>query len=170
MYLKMRSPYALYLVMAAALAFSLLSCGKKEETTEKAPAVTPAAAPVDLATVGSVSGTVKLDGPAPKPKRINMAAEPSCAAIHASSPAFDEEVVEGRAGGMYGSAGRLGSHINPLGFRRRAVQLDRTADRAYCGQIHRRRGRRDRRRPLGRFFLLAATQQRKRQSGGHDQV
>jgi len=84
--------------MAAALAFSLLSCGKKEETTERAPAVTPAAAPVDLATVGSVSGTVKLDGPAPKPKRINMAAEPSCAAIHASSPAFDEEVVEGEGG------------------------------------------------------------------------
>src|SRR2546422_1887567 len=98
MYLKMRSPYSLYLVMAAALAFSLLSCGKKEETTEKAPAVTPAAAPVDLATVGSVSGTVKLDGPAPKPKKINMDAEPSCAAIHASSPAFDEEVVEGEGG------------------------------------------------------------------------
>ncbi len=94
----MKSPYSLYLVMAAALAFSLLSCGKKEETTEKAPAVTPAAAPVDLAAVGSVSGTVKLDGPAPKPKKINMAAEPSCAAIHASSPAFDEEVVEGEGG------------------------------------------------------------------------
>ena len=41
-----------------------------------APRPHPAGKPVDAATAGSVTGTIKLDGTAPKMKIINMAAEP----------------------------------------------------------------------------------------------
>ncbi len=98
----MKAKYALSFVVAAALAFALVSCGKKEETAEKAPAAAPAgaptAAPVDAATAASVTGMVKLEGTPPKARKINMAAEPTCAALHAASPAVDEEVVEGQGG------------------------------------------------------------------------
>ena len=97
----MKMKYPLYLMVAVALAFTLVSCGKKE-TSETVPAkpAAPAAtsAPVSTADAGSVTGTVKLEGTAPKPKKINMAAEPSCAAEHASTPALDEEVVVGAGG------------------------------------------------------------------------
>ena len=48
-------------------------------------------------TAGTVTGTIKLDGAAPKMKVINMAAEPSCAKIH-TSPAMTEDVVAGDGG------------------------------------------------------------------------
>jgi len=94
----MKAPHALYVVFAAALAFSLLGCGKKE-TTETAPTgpAAPAATPIDLSTVGSVSGAVRLEGAAPKPRRINMAAEPYCMSQH-STPVTDEEVETGAGG------------------------------------------------------------------------
>ncbi len=97
----MKARYAWCVVIAAALAFTLVSCGKKE-TTETAPAgsAAPAATPIDMSTVGAVSGTVKLDGTPPKPKKINMAAEPSCAAQHTATPATDEEVVVGDGGAL----------------------------------------------------------------------
>jgi plastocyanin len=87
-------------VLAAALAVTLVSCGKKETTeTAPAPAAGPAT-PIDMSTVGSVSGSVKLDGVPPKPKKINMAAEPACAAEHAATPATDQEVVTGDGGAL----------------------------------------------------------------------
>ncbi len=96
----MKARYALYILLAAALSFALVSCGKKE-TTENAPATStaPAEVPVDMSTAGSVSGTVKLDGAAPAPKKINMAAEPSCAAQH-PTPATDQDVVAGSGGAL----------------------------------------------------------------------
>jgi len=96
----MKSRYALYVVLAVALAYSLAGCGKKEtpETAPAAPAAGPAT-PIDMSTAGSVSGSVKLEGTPPKGKRINMAAEPSCAAQH-STPATDEEVVAGEGGAL----------------------------------------------------------------------
>ena len=87
--------------LALALVLSFSGCGSKEESpAEKAaaPAAAPAT-PVDPATAGAISGTVKLDGDAPKGKRINMAAEPACASIHAT-PAMTEEVVTGDAGAL----------------------------------------------------------------------
>ncbi len=98
----MKVRYALSVGVAVALSFALASCGKKEETAEKATAATPApaAAPIDVATVGSVSGTVKLDGTPPKPRKINMAAEPYCNSQHAASPATDQEVVVGAGGAL----------------------------------------------------------------------
>ncbi len=93
----MKVRYALYVVIAAALAFTLVSCGKKE-STETAPATT-AATPIDMATVGSVGGSVKLEGTPPKPARINMAAEPACAKQH-TTPQMSEEVVTGPGGAL----------------------------------------------------------------------
>jgi plastocyanin len=63
----------------------LVGCSKKEETSE-APASTPssaaqpapAATPIDPATVASVSGTVKLDGAAPKAAKIDMSQDAAC--------------------------------------------------------------------------------------------
>src|SRR5712691_2790198 len=67
---------------AALLGFVLLAgCGKKENTetaaTPSAPAAAPAA-PIDPATAASVSGTVKLDGEAPKAAKIDMSQDPAC--------------------------------------------------------------------------------------------
>lgn len=97
----MKARYALYIVIAAALAVSLLSCGKKEtsETAPSAPAAPAAATPIDMSTVGSVSGTVKVEGTPPAPRKINMAAEPVCAAEH-PTPATDQEVVTGPGGAL----------------------------------------------------------------------
>ena len=58
-------------------------CGGSKESAEQpaAPAATtvaPAATPIDPATAASVSGTVKLDGAAPKAVKIDMAQDPAC--------------------------------------------------------------------------------------------
>jgi len=63
----------------------LVGCSKKEETTE-APASAPssmaqpapAATPIDPATVASISGSVKLDGAAPKTAKIDMSQDAAC--------------------------------------------------------------------------------------------
>src|SRR5260370_31820591 len=60
----------------------LAGCGKKESMEEQ-PAATPSAAapaatPIDPATAASVSGTVKLDGEAPKAAKIDMSQDPPC--------------------------------------------------------------------------------------------
>ena len=61
----------------------LAGCGKKEEQPAATPAASaPAAAapatPIDPTTAASVSGTVKLDGEAPKAARIDMSQDPAC--------------------------------------------------------------------------------------------
>ena len=58
----------------------LVGCSKKEETEQPAgaPSAAPAATPIDPATVGSVSGTVKFDGAAPKAAKIDMSQDPTC--------------------------------------------------------------------------------------------
>ena len=76
----------------------MMSCGGKEQTSETAaPAANPSGKPVDAATAGTVTGTIKLDGAAPKMKVINMAAEPTCAKQH-TTPATTEDVVPGDNG------------------------------------------------------------------------
>ncbi|HXZ79926.1 MAG TPA: carboxypeptidase regulatory-like domain-containing protein [Terriglobales bacterium] len=82
----------------AFLCFVLLSlllwgaCSKKESEAEKPAAESkPAAAatPIDPNTVASVSGTVKFDGTAPKPQKIDMSQDPACG----SGPNMTETVV-----------------------------------------------------------------------------
>jgi plastocyanin len=62
----------------------LSGCNKKENTeqstnapTEKA-APAAAATPIDPATAATVNGTVKFDGTAPKPSKIDMSQDPAC--------------------------------------------------------------------------------------------
>ena len=81
--------------LAASLGLVLLAgCGKKEEEPAATPAVsTPAAAaatPIDPATVASVSGSVKLDGEAPKAAKIDMSQDPACKGMNMA-----ENVVAG---------------------------------------------------------------------------
>ncbi len=62
----------------------LVGCSKKESTSEGQPAgATPsqpavAATPIDPNTVATVSGTVKFEGTAPKPAKIDMSQDPAC--------------------------------------------------------------------------------------------
>ena len=58
-----------------------VGCGKKETTEEQPAAPNPAAAPatpIDPATAATVSGTVKFEGVAPKPAKIDMSQDPNC--------------------------------------------------------------------------------------------
>ena len=62
----------------------LAGCGKKEEPAAEQPAAPAAApatasAPIDPATVATISGTVKFDGAAPKAAKIDMSQDPNCA-------------------------------------------------------------------------------------------
>ncbi|HVS88853.1 MAG TPA: carboxypeptidase regulatory-like domain-containing protein [Candidatus Acidoferrum sp.] len=60
----------------------LVGCGRKETAEEQpaapGPAAAPAATPIDPATAATVSGTVKFEGAAPKPAKIDMSQDPNC--------------------------------------------------------------------------------------------
>jgi plastocyanin len=70
------------LSMLALLGLLLLAaCSKNTEQSSNepaAPAATPAATPIDPATAATVSGTVKFEGTAPKPAKIDMSQDPAC--------------------------------------------------------------------------------------------
>src|SRR5580700_7857991 len=85
-----------YFAGAVTLAAVMISCGGKgsQPAETGAPAANTGGKPVDSATAGTVTGSIKLDGTAPKPRTINMAAEPNCAKAH-STPATTEDIVPG---------------------------------------------------------------------------
>jgi plastocyanin len=63
----------------------LAGCGKKENTNEEQTSSptseskpAPASAPIDPATAATVSGSVKLDGAAPKAAKIDMSQDAAC--------------------------------------------------------------------------------------------
>jgi plastocyanin len=96
--MRFRLPHA---CMALACTLALAGCGKKAEESAPAPAANaPAATPIDAATAGSVSGTVKLDGAAPKAARLKTEADPFCSKMHTSAPLTSEEVVAGAGGAL----------------------------------------------------------------------
>ncbi len=74
--------------MTASLLFAislLTACNKKENTeqstnttAEQQAAPAPAATPIDPSTAATVNGTVKFDGTAPKPAKIDMSQDPGC--------------------------------------------------------------------------------------------
>jgi plastocyanin len=68
------------------VSFCLLpGCSKKESATSEAqPAAAPAATPIDPNTVASINGTVKLDGTAPKPAKIDMSQDPACKGMNSA--------------------------------------------------------------------------------------
>jgi plastocyanin len=83
--------------------FALLTgCGKKEaEEQPAAPAASapaPAATPIDPATVASINGTVKFDGPAPKAAKIDMSQDPNCAG---SNTAENVVVADGKVANVF---------------------------------------------------------------------
>ena len=59
--------------------------------------------PADTHGAGSISGTVRLDGPAPRPAHIVMAADQNCAKAHPSGANADDVVV--------GTNGALGNVV-----------------------------------------------------------
>ena len=73
------------IILAAAVAVSAVGFGSSESEAANL--------------VASLTGTVKLDGPAPKRAPINMAKEPTCATIH-KTPALTEDVIAGSDGGL----------------------------------------------------------------------
>jgi Polysaccharide lyase family 4, domain II len=90
-----------YLALGVVAALAVAACSKKEEApAEKAAAPAPAAAPVDAASAGSVAGSVKLEGPAPKVAKLKTDSDPYCAKFHASAPLESEEVVAAKDGAL----------------------------------------------------------------------
>jgi plastocyanin len=78
--MKIKTPTTIWIAFVC-LSMALLGCGKKESSEEQPSAspAAPAAAPIDPATAATVTGTVKFDGPAPKPAKIDMSQDPNCA-------------------------------------------------------------------------------------------
>ncbi len=82
----MRKTWLAVLALICLASLLLLgACSKKENTEqssnaseEKAATPAPAATPIDPATVATVSGTVKYDGTAPKPAKIDMSQDAAC--------------------------------------------------------------------------------------------
>ncbi|MGE5723720.1 MAG: hypothetical protein ACM34G_01000, partial [Acidobacteriota bacterium] len=77
----------LFVLLGLAL---LTACSKKQASNEEEQsAATPkATATIDPSTVGSVQGTIKFAGTAPKPVKIDMSQDPACKGSNAS-----EEIV-----------------------------------------------------------------------------
>ena len=94
--------FGMYSLAIGAFALAITGCGGKNEQSSEAPgpaASAPAGKIVDAATAGEVTGSVKLDGAAPKMKTISMAAEPACTKGH-TGPVTSEEVVTGDGGAL----------------------------------------------------------------------
>jgi plastocyanin len=69
---------------------------------------------------GSITGTVKLDGPPPRQRPIDMSKEPSCARLHGATPVTAETVVADANAGLknvvvYISEGLNGASASPAG-------------------------------------------------------
>jgi plastocyanin len=71
---------SIFMVLIAILLMA--GCSKKEpaeeQPTASSPAATAPAAPIDPATAATVSGSVKFEGAAPKPAKIDMSQDPNC--------------------------------------------------------------------------------------------
>src|SRR5688572_31162011 len=71
------------------------ACGGQQETPPAAPAVV--ANPVDPATAGAVTGSIKFEGTPPAPQPINMESDPYC---QGQSAQTTETVTLGTAGAL----------------------------------------------------------------------
>jgi len=84
--MKLRAAFASLLLLAVSAS---IGCGKSQTTEPAGPVLT-----VDPATVGSISGTVTYDGPAPSFQPIDMSASPACVQAN-PSPVIPPIVVLG---------------------------------------------------------------------------
>lgn len=104
------------------LAVSLLvlsGCKSKQPETSTGATTTPEAATsvfqVDPGTAASIHGTVKYDGPKPKPQIIDMSSDPACVKAHGGKQ-YDESLVVNGKGDLaeafvYVSKGLEGKHF-----------------------------------------------------------
>jgi plastocyanin len=92
----MKIKTGLILGVLAGLTIGAASCGKMGAPGNSGQ---PMAQPVNLATAGTITGTVKLEGPAPKRWLINMKEDPVCAAAHPEG-ILDEEVIADASGNL----------------------------------------------------------------------
>jgi len=80
--MKNRKQWLVTLGLCVIVGLVLTACSKKPEEQSAAPsnmaAPAPAATPIDPATAASVSGTVTLEGAAPKAAKIDMTQDPAC--------------------------------------------------------------------------------------------
>ena len=84
----MRLPAPLRPLAALLAAAALAACSDSSSAPPPAPAnVTP----VDAATAGAITVTVRYGGPVPAPKQVVMSGVPACAAMHAE-PVFESAV------------------------------------------------------------------------------
>ena len=85
------------LSLCIAIALVITGCSKKEsEESSQPPAPT---AVVDPSTAGSITGTVRLDGPPPQFKAIDMSAEAACVQAN-PSPIVPPIIVTGARGAL----------------------------------------------------------------------
>lgn len=85
---------------ALILSLALAGCGNKQSTespNEGASATHSQGKPVDDATAGTVTGTIRFEGALPQMRTINMIDVPNCAKAH-STPVMTESVVPGDNG------------------------------------------------------------------------
>jgi plastocyanin len=74
--------------------------GRQTEATEKAASGAPAA-PLDPATLGTVSGTIQLAGKAPAPVKIDMSMDPVCSITGGDNLAEQYVVHDGKLANVY---------------------------------------------------------------------
>jgi plastocyanin/predicted small lipoprotein YifL len=88
------------LILMAILSFA--GCGKKEPAEEQpaasSPATAPAATPIDPVTSATVSGTVKFEGAAPKPAKIDMSQDANCKGSNAAETVM---VTDGKLANVF---------------------------------------------------------------------
>lgn len=85
---------------------------------------------VGAAVTGQVGGTVKLDGPVPHQKPIDMSKDPACAQTRGGAPASGENVVVGANGGLanvvvyisQGLSGEIPVASKPVTFEQKGCQ------------------------------------------------
>lgn len=77
------------LLVAVLMASASAGCGSSDRSASSA----PAARTVDRATAGSISGTVRFDGPPPAAERLRMGSDPTCAEAAGPDPQSDAVVV-----------------------------------------------------------------------------
>lgn len=95
--MRFKSFFFFLTAAAVVVAISMTGCRSNKETSQDTPTGSSAGRPVDEATAGSVTGTIKFDGTPPQAKLINMAAVPNCTKQR-TSPATTEDVVPGDHG------------------------------------------------------------------------
>src|SRR6266566_3057583 len=89
--------------LGLALTASMVACGGSKETSStSATPESPAGQKVDMATAGNVTGTVTLDGTAPKNEPIKMNADPVCMKAN-KDPQFQETYMVGSDGKSLGN-------------------------------------------------------------------